>query len=318
MVHVAVSHDLKGELMYKFMLIPAMLLMSLGLVFTVSATTPSGPVEGRPAIVLDPVMQLKDSDEPKTETTRSTYVKELVESIKAIEDKGLNLTDARRLKIAEAALYAEEQTGVDAVFMLALARMESDFRGLIMLNTHCQHGLRTYNCFADCGMTQHHVRGDLDYVRRFCKRLSRDPKLSFLNSAKEIAHHVRWCSDPKRAHLHQPLRRCVLNRYNQGPFYGRKEQCERQNRCYLMRKGQFSSDNSYELNLKDCYARRRKCMARAAYWKKLTCFEYGARNKVSSLRSCRGCHKLSYIATFYYPVPDQKTAFDALLASFLR
>lgn len=217
--------------------------------------------------------------------------------------------EKRRLTIAEAALSAQEKTGVDATFLIALGRMESDFRNLVLINPACKYGRRNYNCYADCGMTQHHVRGNLKYVKSYCAKLAKSPKLSFYKSAEELAKHVAYCTDPKRVKRHLPTRRCILNRYNQGTFYKRMERCSR---CWYDPK-KFVSPLAYQYIYQDCRRRRAKCRARAAYWKKLTCFEYGARHGIRSKHSCRRCYSLAKIRTRFYNPPQT----DAKLTSFL-
>lgn len=215
----------------------------------------------------------------------------------------------RRYVIADAALSAQERTGVDATFLIAVGRMESDFRNLVLINAACKYGRRTYNCYADCGMTQHHVRGSLKYVKQYCKKLAKSPKLSFYKSAQEFARHIDYCTDQKRLKRHLPTRRCILNRYNQGTFYRRVERCSR---CWLNPK-KFISLEVYQYMYRDCKQRRAKCRAKAAYWKKLTCFEYGARHNIRSKRSCRSCYSLAKIRTRFYNPPQT----DAKLTSFL-
>jgi len=224
----------------------------------------------------------------------------------------------RRYVIAEAALNAQEKTGVDATFMVAVGRMESDFRNLILINSACKYRRRTYGCYADCGMTQHHVRGPLKYVMRYCKKLARprrhrdyakSVKLAFRKSAEELARHVKYCNDPKKVRRHLPTRRCILNRYNQGTFYKRMERC---GRCWL-NPAKFISTEVYRWRLQDCKKRRRKCRHTAAYWKKLTCFEYGARHAIRSKRSCRRCYSLAKIRTRFYKSPQTGTHLTSFL-----
>jgi len=215
----------------------------------------------------------------------------------------------RRYIVAEAALNAQEKVGVDATFLIAVGRMESDFRNLILINTACKYKLRNYNCYADCGMTQHHVRGSMKYVQSMCKKLARSPKLSFLKSAEELSRHIAFCTDSKRIKRNLPTRRCVLNRYNQGTFYRRSEQCSR---CWISPK-RFDGKEAYRLALLDCKKRRNSCRHKAAYWKKVTCFEYGARQNLRSKRSCRRCYSLTKIRTVFYAPPQTDTAFTSFL-----
>ena len=127
----------------------------------------------------------------KTALTEAQRIESLVKSVRAIEDRGLwgsrseckskfqcdkykdlpkvgkfkrctrklnrcfkkNLrVQSKRLRIAKAAFAAEKATGVDAVFLIAVGRMESDFRPLYLVNSGCKNNHRT--CWADCGITQ--------------------------------------------------------------------------------------------------------------------------------------------------------------------
>ena len=183
-------------------------------------------------------------------------VEDLVKAVRAIEDRGRHMTPRYRRKIAEAALHAWRKTGVNPHLMLAIGRMESDFRALTLINVGCRPG-RT--CHADCGITQHHVRGSHKYVTRYCKWLRYNHKLSFLKSAQEIASHQGYCKARQGKRYFRPYMRCVLNRYNQGPFFKRQEVC-----------------------LKRWTGRLKwKCVSRAIYWKKVLCFRYGAVNGLS-------------------------------------
>jgi hypothetical protein len=220
---------------------------------------------------------------------------------------------ARRHTIAEAALSAQEKTGVDATLLIAIGRMESDFRNLVLLNSACKYRRRNYNCYADCGMTQHHVRGSLGYVMRECRKLSRSPAYSFLKSAQELARHITWCQDPKNARYNKPFRRCILNRYNMGPFYKRAERCDREFRCWSISKRRYPTPEGYQYAYSDCVRRRGKCRAKAAYWKKVSCFEYGARNQVTSKRSCRKCYRINQIPVRFYDPLDKDNGLNSLL-----
>ena len=249
-----------------------------------------------PLLQLTPTVTPEVVDTPAYQKARVQKLSALVKSIDAIEDKEVGLTQTKKLAIAEAALNAQERTGVDAVFLIALARMESDFREIALVNTACKYGQRDYGCYADCGMTQHHIRGPARYVLRKCKELSRNHKATFLYSAQEIASHVRWCG--KRAHQpwNRPLRRCVLNRYNMGPHYYTARKCSRMFNCSSL----SAEAQPY------CKASARKCYMRAAYWKRLTCFEYGARKQIRAAKSCRWCTNLAYVNTFFYPAAPTK------------
>lgn len=239
---------------------------------------------------------------------RSKKLQELVKAIDAIEDKEVGLTAKKKLEIADAALNAQEKTGVDAVLMIAVARMESDFRPIVMVNAACKFKQRDYGCYADCGMTQHHIRGDARYVNRKCRELAKDTKATFLYSAQEIASHVKWCSERAHQSWNRPLRRCVLNRYNMGPRYKTVSYCKRIYNCSsLVAEAQ-----------PHCKAGERKCIMRAVYWKRLTCFEYGARKLVRAAKSCRWCTNLAYINTFFYPRPTPPKSNASVAASPIK
>ena len=211
----------------------------------------------------------------------------------------------RRVKIVTAAMKAEKATGVDAIFMIAMGRMESDFRPLQLIDARCgmrmQFGGRRA-CGADCGITQHRLYGGAKYVRRMCKKYATDYNLVFLKSAQEIARHVTYCKKNAHRKWNHPLRRCVLNRYNQGPFYRTRSKCKRSYRCNRIRLDQFGDKTAWYTVFKACKKSYYKCMNIAAYWTKLSCFEYGARNKVKSKRSCRRCFRFASIKKFY-PTP---------------
>jgi len=262
----------------------------------------------------DPLMKLKQlvtDDTRKTVAYKKSYelrIKELAKSVKAVEDPNNakrstyyrhRMTPKRRIMIAKAALYAEERTGVDATFLVALARMESDFRGLVMINSACKHG-RSNRCWADCGMTQHHVRGGRRYVFSKCNQLKKDHKLAFLKSAQEISRHIVWCTTPVHAKYHRPIRRCILNRYNMGPFYKTASRCKRQYNCGAIYNRTDMSKEEKNTVYSRCRPKHRKCRGRAAYWQMVSCFEYGARRQIQSKRNCRYCYNISQIKRRFY------------------
>jgi len=283
-----------------------------------------------PLLNLKPVVSEETRKSPEYQAKRKKRVEELIQAIKAIEDRGLNMRDRHRRRIADAALYAEEMTGVDAVMMIAMGRMESDFRGLILLNLHCKAGLRHHSCYADCGITQHHVRGSRASVLRYCKKLIKKPRLSFLKSAQEVARHVKWCKARQHQKWHHPMRRCVLNRYNQGTRYKTIRGCrrkvwsyqysvralgnswrERMYPCKYLRRVRNESVDTWYRGKLACKRKLKKCVSRAAYWKKLTCFEYGARKRVRAKRSCRWCYDIAKISSRHYPIPPASTRVSA-------
>ena len=184
------------------------------------------------------------------------------------------------------------------------------------------------NCFADCGMTQHHVRGSMAYVTRQCDKLKRNLKYTFYKSAQEFARHITWCKSKKNKDMR--LRRCILNRYNMGPSYKTKKRCKRWHSPWRgvrsLRKYADESRREYRARIREMLrtpqwkARYRsimkqqwKCRQRGAYWVKVTCFEYGARNATKSLRSCRRCMALSYIRSKFYKAPTQTSSLTSFL-----
>lgn len=293
------------------------------------------------------------TDKSSSSVTEVARIKDLVKSIRAIEDRGLwgftaeecinhykcdkfkalpkpykfkrclrSLTrctkrsvkvQAKRLRIAKAAFDAEKATGVNATFLVAVGRMESDFRPLYLVNPGCQNHDKL--CWADCGITQHHVRGPGSYVKRRCRTVANDYSLSFLKSAQELARHVQYCRKNSYRKWNHPLRRCVMNRYNQGTFYLTMSKCRRRFSCNYKKDPKEDFDYYYD-RLNRCKRLRRKCVSRAAYWKKLSCFEYGARKQIKSIRSCRKCYSVSKIPSFYgQPTPTKTPAKSPLLSS---
>jgi hypothetical protein len=200
----------------------------------------------------------------------------LVRAVKAIEDIGLRrwMTPSYRKALAKAALYAYRKTGVNPFLMLALSRMESDFRRLRLIKCKMRRG-RQY-CTGDCGVTQHYVYGSRSYVKRVCKRLAYDYKYSFLQSAKEIKTHMVWCR--RYRSWDNNFWRCVLNQYNQGRHYRRQIRCWRKPR-----------------------RRWGRCLFLSIYWKKVLCFKYGADRGITPWRRRRGRkRRWDYCRRFYW------------------
>jgi len=278
--------------------------------------------------------------------------KELLKSVEAIEDKGVMVSrkdclqrhrckrwekkskylfkkcnrrlrycfkhakksQKKRERIVTAALKAEKATGIDATFLIAVGRMESDFRPLQLIDARCGQPLPFGGrraCGADCGITQHRIYGKAAYVRRMCKRYASDYNLVFLKSAKELARHVSFCKTNFKSN--QPLNRCVMNRYNQGTYYKTRNRCRSSYRCNRMFISHYPSKAIWYAEYKGCKRGKRKCFAIAAYWTKLSCFYYGARNKIRSKRSCRRCFRIKSIRTKFYPPSKTKKPTEKLL-----
>ncbi len=272
------------------------LLLTISFVDVPSAAARRRTIPSFLVFATDPLFTLNTAT--PTGAARAQKIQELIKAVTAIKDPGVPMPAKKILSIAEAALHAQTKTGVNATFMLALARMESDFRSLILINAPCKLNQRTTGCFADCGMTQHHVRGSRAYVKTQCYKLRRNLKYSFFKSAEEIAHHVKWCQKYKR--FSKPLRRCVLNRYNQGPYYKTTRKCKKNNKCHLLRREADESKNDFHRRHQRCRRSLYKCIGHASYWKVLSCFEYGARNQQKSRRRCRRCRYLRHITTRFY------------------
>lgn len=291
--------------------ITVLTLFVLALSTTLLASPAKTPVVGQTAPATQPVVPktLQTFVAPTKRPTEAKELRQLVSAIKAIEDKGVRMTDRRRLKIAKAALAASKLTGVDATLMVAIGRMESDFRPLQVIGWGCKGG--PGRCIADCGITQHNITGNPKYVKRQCRKLAYNYRLSFKKSAQEIASHIRFCR--KRAKRNQPLRRCVLNRYNGGTFYLTDRRCSSRWR-YCKKSCPTVQWNSQDLTKAEkehqykrrkqcqnrCYRVKRKCQYRARYWVKVLCFDFGARNGVRARRSCRRIWSVRDIATKHY------------------
>jgi hypothetical protein len=209
---------------------------------------------------------------------------DLVRGIKALEFQGLSLSPQRRGEIADAILEVSKETKIDPFLLVALARMESDFVGVASTQIQCRTNPK-YICSADCGITQHHVTGPGKWVQRYCNELQRDIKQTFRKSAEELVRHVEWCQRHSSNSWWGPLELCVLNRYNQGPYYRRDSQCSSV--------GEPGQDQASRKELK------RRCLIRAAYWKRVLCFHYGAVSGKQLVRSCRYTMNLESIPWFY-------------------
>jgi hypothetical protein len=242
--------------------------------------------------------QLRGIVAVQSQLTEKERIAQLVRSIDAISAKGYRFSQRYKERIARAALAAEKATGVDATLMIAVARVESDFRGLTQVSPRClMPGVQS--CHADCGITQHYISGSRRWVIKRCNKLAKNYHLAFLKSAKELARHIKWCkAHPK---YHQPLRRCILNRYNSGTFYKTWRRCKRRWKRIKIQRNETYVE--FVERRRRWQRGRRRCYGRAAYWKKVLCFDFGARNFIRAKHSCRRCHKLNQIATRFYPPP---------------
>ena len=244
---------------------------------------------------------------PATRQDDTKELTQLVLAVEAVEDKWTRMTPAYREKIAKAALKASIATGVDATLLIAVARHESDFQGLQSMSPRCRDP-RYATCQADCGVTQHHIYGSRRWVIKQCRQLALDFDESFLLSAKEIRHHIDWCQ--KNAKWQQPLQRCVLGRYNAGPYYPTPLRCDQRYadcRQYCPKVDWTHADldtkqrqyTQQQVCLNRCFVVQRKCRLRANYWIGVMCWEYGARHQLKVTRSCRAVWSLAAIPTHY-------------------
>lgn len=216
---------------------------------------------------------------------RMETINKLVLAVKALEFKGLTLSEKSKTEIASAAYDIGKEVGIDPFFLIALSRMESDFLGLMQLSPKCSMPGETF-CHADCGITQHNIHGSRAWVKRECRTLARDHRLAMRKSALEIKHHLEWCKTKSHQSWHKPYMRCVLNRYNQGPSYLTLDLCRSR------RKEPWMTDQDYQKV-------RKRCLGRAAYWMKLLCFYHGAKTLKPLVRSCRYCFSLKSIPWYY-------------------
>lgn len=295
------------------------------------ATGPVGnkvPSKKPPAVILPPADSVSTALQlfraPEVRPNQAKELQRLILAVKSIEDKGVRMTVKRRVRIATAALLASKATGVDASLLIAIARMESDFRGLQVVDWKCRDR-RYKRCRADCGITQHYISGPSTWVIKRCKKLARDLNLSFLKSAKELATHIQYCQ--KRHKWNKPVRRCVLNRYNSGTYYRTARRCTKRwtycsrftcpKRSWVYAPDLVKGEKQHRYDIwvkaiRNCNRVKYKCLSRAAYWKKVMCFRYGAVHGIRSRRNCRrmgrcvgrGCPRhwnLQDIATVFYP-----------------
>lgn len=249
----------------------------------------------------------------------------LAKAVGALKPSTLYMSKRAVAQLVDAVIYASRKTGVDPYFLIAVARMESDFRHDVqMIHPKCYRAA-TKNCDADCGITQHWISGPKAWVIRYCKRLVKHPRLAVLKSAEELARHIKFCSGKSRfaawslqalqsSGAPNPMQACVLQRYNSGPRFYHANKCARMYRC---RRYVDANENTRGAKprwipnptYRRCAYKRSKCFGRAHYYAQALCFAYGARNGVSEKRSCRRCRDTRKIATdFYAPLTKPDTS----------
>jgi hypothetical protein len=154
--------------------------------------------------------------------------------------------------------------------LLALSINESDMRWWLAV------GL-------DCGITQNRVNlwcRNRKCTKRLCKALTKSAEKSMRFAVDELVKiDRRYCKRYKRSSWR--WRRCLLNVYNQGPFYYREERCHKDGP---------------------------RCWRHSRYWVRHTCFETGVklgraptrtrRGKVVKLR-CRNARSMRWIKRAY-------------------
>ena len=318
----------------------------------VFAETPAGDtIKASPTVIKKDEKLFDGIVATSSKLSKKERRQELIKAIKAIEDKGVLIAEEdcqkrhqckkwkskspylfkkcnrrlryclkqakksqkRREKIVTAALKAEKITGIDATFLIAVGRMESDFRPLQLIDARCGQPLPFGGrraCGADCGITQHRIYGKAKFVRRMCRKYATDYNLVFLKSAREFAKHVKYCKENSKRN--KPLNRCVMNRYNQGTFYKTRNRCKSYYKCNRLFISHYPDKAMWYAEYKGCKRSKRKCFAIAAYWTKLSCFYYGARNKLRSKKSCRRCYSIASITRDFY-VPQKTPPKDLLL-----
>lgn len=253
----------------------------------------------------------EDLEESKRVVRREELLPKIILAVRSLEFKGLRLSDEKRKKIAEAAYDVGLKYRIDPYFLVALARMESDFTAKPSFSPTCFMAERTA-CQADCGITQHALWGGKRYVLGQCKRLSRDHHYAMSKSAAELNKHIAWCKARQGSKWHRPFLRCVLNRYNSGHSYLTEARCTKRKRYCTSTCPKFSwvkdfideEDKHYRYKeyascFSKCSAFQRRCKSRARYWKRLLCFYYGARTQKTLVRSCRYAHSLKNIPWYY-------------------
>jgi len=124
----------------------------------------------------------------------------LAAGILAIQDPSVPVDPGRAQEYAEAALAAARIYDVDPWELIGVARNESRFQA----NDVGPDG-------KDCGIMQTRVTGS----RYSCRQLRRDPKIAFLEGARELAAYRDGCRG------RSDFDRCRFNRYNSGAHYAR-------------------------------------------------------------------------------------------------
>lgn len=170
--------------------------------------------------------------------------------------------------VAEAKRQARGRWFTPAL-LLGLAINESDLRQL----------KRGY----DCGITQVRVTNHSrtrSGRKALCDKLVEDMTLAFRLAVEELeenkARYCRywWAKAQKYRRYRWKFLRCVLNTYNQGPFYYREETCHGSRRCVI----------------------------KSRYWLRVVCFATAVANGTKANR-CRRAPSLRWIRKHVGEIP---------------
>jgi len=209
----------------------------------------------------------------------------IVRAIKALEARGVPVTDDRAAQYAKFILAAARRHGIDPYLLVAVARVESNFTPAVRPDFRCKTPGYQY-CSQDCGVTQQNFSGRPKWVLARCKQVQQDPAESFMLAADELAKHAVWCRE--KIHLDSTPERCILNRYNGGPYYRRVEQCRKMgcDALPLERQGR-------------CRFSQRRCMVTATYWTKVMCYQEAARTATTPTKNCHWCWSVDDIPSHF-------------------
>lgn len=223
---------------------------------------------------------------------------DVVRSIKALEARGVPVTAETATRYAKAILVAARLHGVDPYLLVAVARVESNFTPAVRPDFRCKTPGYQY-CSQDCGVTQQNFAGRPRWVLARCKQVQQDPEESFRLAAEELAKHTLWCRD--KIHLDRTPERCILNRYNGGPYYRRAEQCRKMacEKLPLEHQGR-------------CRFSQRRCMVIATYWTKVLCYQEAARTATPPTKNCHWCWSVDAIPSHFSQGVQRSGGFHAV------
>ena len=217
------------------------------------------------AMLAAPVMKEGDETprvEPKQELTHSTQVRvsTLAGMVFTLRGEMRHITMELVSRVESAArrvVAARRYRWLTPELLVGLAINESDLRP----------GLRAG---FDCGITQ--IRVTVRYknrrrARKYCQELVDDVYLAFRHTAEVLTVSRdkycgywwrRWKKSPEDRHARRRFRRCVLNVYNQGPWYYRREKCGDDRRCRY-KAGYWNRVSCFAAALKSGHRPRWRC-----------------------------------------------------------